>query len=312
MQYQCQAKEEEPSQQTLFTDQGNFEVNSLAWVTDIFKKFPSDTCETSTVNLFTWGPTHDYNWFLYKGRFLIYDGRHKYLLMPVGCPMDPEDLYGLAQHMMNMGLCPRICQVPKAYLAENPEIYDYFTVAADRDGAEYVYKTRNLINLDTQKLHKKKNLVSQFHRKYPDFTVVPLDSALQDRCLDFARQQLDAMAQVPKSLEDEFSAMKQAFALWTCLCPEGLAVMVQDRIAAFAVFSRLNKTTFDIHFEKFSLDFKGASQVINQETAKYLEGRCTYINREQDLGIAGLRQAKLSYEPYRLLVPHTLKLKTSA
>jgi len=312
MQYECQEKEAEPSQQTLFTDQGGFETGSLFWVKDIFLRFPPETCETSPVNLFTWGPIYDYNWFLYKGRFLIYDGKHNDLIMPVGCPMDPEDLYTLAHHMMDMGLSPRICQVSKTYLAENPEVTDYFTVEADRDEAEYIYQTRSLIDLNSEKLHKKKNLVSQFHRKYPDFTVVPMDKTLKDRSLDFAREQLDARAPVPQSLEDEFTAMARAFDHWKSLGLEGLVVKVEDRIVAFSVFSRLNKTTFDIHFEKFSPDFKGASQVINQETAKFLEDRCTYINREQDLGIRGLRQAKLSYEPCRLLVPHILKLKTNA
>ncbi len=312
MQYECQEKEAEPSQQTHFTDQGGFETGSLFWVQDIFRRFPPETCETSPVNLFAWGPIYDYNWFLYKGRFLIYDGRHNYLLMPVGCEMDSEDLYTLAHHMMDIGLSPRICQVSKAYLIENPDIYDYFTVEPDRDAAEYIYETRSLIDLNSEKLHKKKNLVSQFHRKYPDFTVVPMDESLRGRCLDFAREQLDARTPVPQSLEEEFTAMNRAFSNWDSLGIEGLVVMVKDRIAAFAVFSQMNQSTFDVHFEKFNSKFKGASQVINQETAKFLEDRCTYINREQDLGIEGLRQAKLSYEPYRLLVPHTLKLKTNA
>ena len=312
MQYECQEKEAEPSQQTLFTDQGGFETGSLFWVQDIFRRFPAESCETTPANLFAWGPIYDYSWFLYKGRFLIYDGKHNYLIMPVGCPMDPEDLYALAHHMMDMGLSPRICQVSKTYLSQNPDVTDYFIVEADRDGAEYIYQTRSLIDLNTEKLHKKKNLVSQFHRKYPEFTVVPMDKDLQERCLDFAREQLEARAPVPQSLEDELRAMKRAFSNWKALGLEGLVVLVKDRIAAFAVFSRLNKSTFDVHFEKFNQAFKGASQVINQETAKFLEGRCTYINREQDLGIPGLRQAKLSYEPYRLLVPHMLKLKTNA
>jgi hypothetical protein len=54
------------------------------------------------------------------------------------------------------------------------------------------------------------------------------------------------------------------------------------------------------------MDFKGASQIINHETAKSLKNRCRYLNREQDLGVKGLRQAKLSYDPLQLIIPYTL------
>ena len=312
MQYRCDEKEAEPSQQTLYTDQGGFETGSLPWVKDIFHRFPSETCETSPVNLFAWGPIYDYNWFLYKGRFVIYDGRNNIMLMPVGCPMSPHDLYTLSHHMMDRGRSSSICQVSKSYISENPELSDYFTIEADRDAAEYIYKIENLVQLNTEKLHKKKNLVSQFHRRYPEFTVASMDRALRERCLAFTREQLAARAPVPQSLEEEYTAMQWSFDHWEALSLGGLVILVDDRIAAFAVFSRLNRSTFNVHFEKADLRFKGAAQVINQETAKVLEGSGEYINREQDLGIPGLRQAKMSYEPYRLAVPHVLKLKSNA
>lgn len=312
MQYRCDEKDAEPSQQTLFTDQGGFGTGSLPWIRDIFHRFPPETCETSPVNLFAWGPIYNYSWFLYKGRFVVYDGRNNIILMPVGCPMSPQELYTLSHHMMDRGLSSSICQVTKAYISENPEVTDYFTVEAERDGAEYIYSMENLVRLNTEKLHKKKNLVSQFHRRYPGFKVAPMDTPLRERCLAFARDQLAARTPVPRSLEEEFSAMQRAFDNWEALSLGGLVILVEDRIAAFAVFSRLNRSTFDVHFEKADLSFKGAAQVINQETAKVLEDDGTYINREQDLGIPGLRQAKLSYEPYRLVVPHVLRLKTNA
>lgn len=312
MQYRCDEKEAEPSQQTLFTDQGGFETGSLPWIQDIFRRFPSETCETSPVNLFAWGPIYDYSWFLYKGRFVIYDGRHNIMIMPVGCPMSPHELYTLSHHMMDRGFSPNYCQVSKTYISENPEITDYFTVEADRDSAEYIYKLESLVQLNTEKLHKKKNLVSQFHRRYPEFRVASMDEALRERCLAFARHQLEEKIPAPLSMQEEFTAIERAFEHWDDLSLGGLVILVKDQIAAFAVFSKLNQTTFNVHFEKADLNFKGAAQVINQETARVLETCGTYINREQDLGIPGLRQAKLSYEPYRLAVPHILKLKANA
>ncbi|MCP3898465.1 MAG: DUF2156 domain-containing protein, partial [Desulfobacteraceae bacterium] len=62
----------------------------------------------------------------------------------------------------------------------------------------------------------------------------------------------------------------------------------------------------DVHFEKADVNFKGTAQVINQETAKYLQKKCRYLNKEQDLGIKGLRQAKMSYYPEMLFEPYGL------
>jgi len=126
--------------------------------------------------------------------------------------------------------------------------------------------------------------------------------------LDFARHIVETKP--AKDLEDEFTAIERAFENFDRLGFEGIALWVKNRLVAFCVFSRLNHDTYNIQFEKSDIAFKGAAQVINQETTKYLRNKCVYLNREQDLGIKGLRQAKLSYEPERLIVPQTLIFKT--
>jgi len=87
---------------------------------------------------------------------------------------------------------------------------------------------------------------------------------------------------------------------------EGGILQINGRLIAFSIFSRLNRETADVHFEKSDTTVKGAAQVINQETARSLAGRFSWINREQDLGIDGLRQAKRSYMPDQILMPYTL------
>ena len=83
--------------------------------------------------------------------------------------------------------------------------------------------------------------------------------------------------------------------------------MLSGKLTAFSIFSRLNDTTYNVQFEKADFRKKGAAQLINQETAKLLQDRCIYLNREQDLGVKGLRQAKMSYNPVRLNEFCTLK-----
>ena len=70
---------------------------------------------------------------------------------------------------------------------------------------------------------------------------------------------------------------------------------------AFSICSRVNSEQFTVHFEKNDPEFKGSGQIVNQETARALLPFGKYINREQDLGIEGLRHAKMSYRPLVLL-----------
>ncbi|HCY87603.1 MAG TPA: hypothetical protein DHV36_20885 [Desulfobacteraceae bacterium] len=312
MLYNCEEKESEPSQQRSTLSRGRFDTKSLSLIKHFLDHFPPCFCEYNAVNLFCWADIYDYAWFSYKGRLLIYDGKNNISFMPLGCEFTPEELYSLSHELMCKGLSPHLGLVPRSYIDNHPDLHHYFTAEEDRDAAEYIYKIGNLVALKGKRLQKKKNLVSQFHRRYPDHRVLVMDERLRPEVLTFARDLLEAREPVPQSLMEEAVAIEKAFDNWDRLDLEGLVVTVDDNIAAFAVFSPLNLDTFNVHFEKANIAYKGAAQVINQETARYLSDRAVYINREQDLGIPGLRQAKKSYDPHRLLVPWMLKLKANA
>ena len=81
----------------------------------------------------------------------------------------------------------------------------------------------------------------------------------------------------------------------------GGAIQVNNQIIAFAIGAPINHNTFSVHIEKADINYKGAYAVINKELASHLPNNYIYINREEDLGIPGLRQAKLSYNPIKLL-----------
>ena len=91
--------------------------------------------------------------------------------------------------------------------------------------------------------------------------------------------------------------MKRALDAFDALGLEGLVLFANGRLAGFSVFDRLNQNTADVHFEKYDPLIKGSAQAINWETARLLQGRYEYINREQDVGIEGLRKSKRSYCP---------------
>jgi len=294
------------NQKTGFSKFKRFTLNDQEIIQTYIDTFKPVSCEYNFSNLFTWQDAYKMSWTFYQERLLIYDGISQCAFMPLGEDFYPEELAILSLNLKNMGLKPDFSLATPEYLKRFPEIENYYTIKEERDSAEYIYDVESLGELTGTKLHKKRNLISQFKRSCPDFEVHLLKGEYKDKALDLAREMLKRRKESSKTLDQEFFAIKTSFDHFDHLGLEGLVLTVGSRVVAFSVFSKLNPSTYDIQFEKSDIAYKGAAQAINQETARYLKGRCRYLNREQDLGIKGLRQAKLSYEPVRLIAQCSL------
>ena len=112
-------------------------------------------------------------------------------------------------------------------------------------------------------------------------------------------------------LAHEVEAIFYAIEHFTELPLQGLLIRVDSQVGAISLFERLNKNTALIHFEKGLPEYEGIYKAINVETAAFLSDEVEYINRESDLGISGLRKAKLRYRPYHMVEVYSLKRKTS-
>ena len=286
-----------------------FDLTDQTLIQSYVDQYSPMSCEYNFSNLFSWNDTYKHLWCLYRGRVLIYDPAHNQAFMPMGEDLPPDELADLSNYLIRMGLCPDIGLVCRDYIEFFPQVEKYYSIEENRDHAEYIYLTHKLSSLKGEKLHKKKNLISQFEKLYPGYEVQSLHSENLHQIAVFIQTLLDRMDQVPEALEIEHRAIERCLDHFNELNMEGLVILVEDKVAAFSMFSRLNTFTYDIQFEKSDFSFKGASQVINWKTAEFLEDKCRYINREQDMGIQGLRQAKLSYEPEVLFIPHFLKFK---
>ena len=89
----------------------------------------------------------------------------------------------------------------------------------------------------------------------------------------------------------------------------GAVIEVDGTIVAFAFGEPLNTDTFVIHFEKADTDYVGAYQMINKLfVSEYVLPCYAFVNREQDLGHEGIRRAKMSYIPDRLIAKYILKI----
>ncbi|OGV47980.1 MAG: hypothetical protein A2017_02910 [Lentisphaerae bacterium GWF2_44_16] len=266
-------------------------------------------CEYNFPNLFNWDGIYKMKWALYRDWLVIHNITEDIILMPQGKAVSPAELFEISELFIREGKSGRMEQACENYVSSHPDLKEFFTLETNDDTGEYIYLSEKLSSLSGEKLHKKKNLISQFIRNNPGYKVIPIKPEQLKDCMDFNEKWYEEKNNTDHALADEKTAMSSAFKYYSELGMEGIGIYNADTMIAFSMFSRQNSDTYTVHFEKASKTVKGTSQVINWETAKYLKEKCRYINREQDLGDPGLRQAKLSYAPEYILKSYSLMPK---
>ena len=114
-------------------------------------------------------------------------------------------------------------------------------------------------------------------------------------------------------LKRELAALECTLRHFDDFGQQGLLVTVNSRPVAFSIYEAISPTTVAIHFERALRSYKGLYQVINCETAKViLRQGFEHINREEDLGDVGLRDAKMSYHPIEIVPAYELTRKNTA
>lgn len=189
----------------------------------------------------------------------------------------------------------------------------YFYATADRNYTDYIYKRESLASLAGKKLQPKRNFANRFANHYPDFETLPLTREFIPQCIELDTKwagQKEVETDAGRYTYDaERRSMLTAFEHWEDLDGRGLILRVGGEIVAFTYGAPINYDTFDVCVEKADTDYEGAFAVINREFARSLPERYIYLNREEDLGIEGLRHAKLSYHPEILLQKYTVMTK---
>lgn len=188
-----------------------------------------------------------------------------------------------------------------------------------RDQYDYIYRRADLAMLQGGHLQAKRNHVNRFRADNPGFEYRPLTAELFDEC-----RRLTGIWQGEKEASDTIDAerlvMETIFSNWDSLGMIGGSIFVNGRMVAFCYGAAVTHDTFDICVEKADRNIEGAFAIINQQFAAHLPEQYIYVNREEDMGIPGLRKAKLSYHPEIMLsfnvahisMPYTLQRMTPA
>ena len=176
-----------------------------------------------------------------------------------------------------------------------------YVVDPDRDNADYVYRLKDLADLEGRRFAKKRNHIKQCLSNH-SCEYLPLTSALVAECESMQENwcRKRDCGRNP-GLCNEANAIAEAFAHFDEFGLLGGAIRVDNTIQAYAMAEELSPGTAVWHFEKAMKHIQGLSQLINQWFSKYGLTGFDYVNREQDLGIPGMRQAKESYFPHHMV-----------
>lgn len=178
---------------------------------------------------------------------------------------------------------------------------DYFDFVYARDDAEYIYSVKNMAELPGKRFHGKKGHVNAFFRNHTDIHVDPITEDNIHLCLEIASQWLDDREDETGELCNEFGAIERAVKYYKELGFIGAVLYADGKPVAFTMGEPLKNNTFCTHFEKTTPDYRDAYPVINNGFTKLMLSTYEFVNREEDTGVPGLRQAKMSYNPVFLL-----------
>ena len=272
----------------------------------ILMNCPERGCEYSFANLFLWGRQEI---AFVEGCVVFFShffGRSVYPY-PIGSGDKRAALEAILADSRQRGIPCRITGMTEADRQELEDLFpDRFSIRPARDSFDYVYTVDALADLKGKKLQKKRNHVNRFRTEHPDYRVEPIC------CKNVSRiQHMVNDWYVSRKLSDpegdyflESLAMAKAFRHYDALNMEGIALLEGDRVLAVTMGSLMTPDMMDVHFEKAVEDVPGAYNTVNAEFARHIRLKfpeVRFLNREDDMGLEGLRTAKLSYLPDHMI-----------
>lgn len=272
----------------------------------------SDLCFT---NLYCWGRKFETQFALTPEwlfiRFKDNNGRNSYL-KPIGTgnlkeaiDLIRDDHQQYATSFQMRGLTKEMIEEVEGVM---PGEFEYHL---NRSVSDYIYSTDKLIHLNGKKLQSKRNHINRFKREN-DWAYHSLtgNKALQEECKKMLQKWMDVNKEDkdPSLTYDDFatSLMLDNFEYFNL---KGGLICVDNKIAAFSIGESLTQDTFIVHVEKAFTTIHGAYAIINQQFVENEASEFLYVNREEDMGIDNLRQAKLSYQPEIILEKYNARFK---
>ena len=270
-------------------------------------------CDYSFSNLYGWQETYGTEIAFHKGMMLVRfsnpaHDRQAYL-MPVGSGEVREVLLDLQRDLLERGEENIILMsvtgnaLDELKALDPPRMKDF----TSRDYCDYIYLRESLATLSGKKLQSKRNHINKFEKLYPGWVYEEITPENAEKCIGLEKVWLGNSDEDPDKLRER-SVVLNALRHKDEIGLYGGCIKVDGRVVAFSLGMPVTGDTFDVNIEKADTAYEGSFSIINREFARRIPEQYTYVNREEDLGVEGLRKAKLSYNPELLLCKSTVLL----
>lgn len=281
------------------------------------KPWKLECSDLSFANLFIWGADGKMEYAEKNNVLYIkldFEGVPVFLWAPIpmyGAEVDyRKAIYDGIEYMRSIGTEPTFRSVWTPFrdkmLEACPELFSVPTDIA----WDYVYSRESLATLKGKKLHGKRNHINKFLSKYPDYEYRKLDKSMIKDCIALYDQWIEEKDEKEsKSMEDEKRSVQLALNNMEELGLIGGTIYIDGKLCAFTVGERLHPHIQLIHIEKANTEYEGIFPMINQQ---YILHECEgveLVNREEDMGIEGMRKAKRSYNPLKMIEKYMLSTR---
>jgi hypothetical protein len=217
----------------------------------------------------------------------------------------------IMDYAVKANITPTLKLIPESTIQATPDIQNYFNVSEDFSNHDYIVSSEELSELRGEKHHKKAALSRQFSRLYPDHITKLLDLNQTDTHTHIYELFYTWEKEKSKNRSDtehELTALKRILSDNSDLTSVG--IYHQNKLISFMITEITHGGYALIHFMKTNPNYKGISEATHQANSRYLSGKgVKHINLEQDLGIEGLKNAKLQWHPTHFLKKYIISRK---
>ena len=298
----------------LFPDFKAIEIDDRQGITDILRSGRPGTSELTFTNLFVWRKHYSFRWALY-GECLCIVGKENagpdFAMAPVGPSGRVETGIAVLEWLKETtGVSSPSIERADEGLAREASRSSRLLAEEEREHFDYVYLTRDLINLPGKKNRSKRNKINRFVRSYGSYVYEELTENHVKAALDLQEKWcLMKRCEEDLNLLGEWDAVREILNNYSELKVAGAVIIVGGEVKAFTLGEPLSDDMALIHIEKADPSLPGLYQLINQQFCARRWMGMTFVNREQDLGLPGLRGAKLSYNPDHFIKKYSITLK---
>lgn len=225
-----------------------------------------------------------------------------------------ETIEALLKHAKKENIVPKLKLIPEENILKYPKLFNFFKITEDRDNFDYIFLTEEISKLEGSKFSNKRNKVNNFIKVNSPISVALLDikdpkihKVIIDLCLAWKKNK----KQDGNHASNELYAIKRLLNSSEFLNVLSLGIYnANNKLIGFSIIETVHQKNSLIHFVKADSSYIGLFEYIYKSTASelYKRGR-KYVNRQQDLGIPGLRQAKSSWRPIAFLKKYIISPK---